>query len=162
RSAIPEWGADSRMSSVSDWLFWVDVAHHGKIGYVEEVLTRYRMHPGNMTKRGDVILAEQLMMLAIVEGRYPEYLELIPNVRAECLWYHGLRYLAEGDTERARTCFRRSFHDRFLTFNVSTAHKGAILLLMSVGKLDAALPVFGMSQRMLGRLRRGRAAGADD
>lgn len=161
RSAFPASGADSRMSFVSDWLFWVDVAHHGKIGYLEEVLTRYRMHPGNNTKRGDLILAEQLMMLAIVEGRYPEYMELIPDVRAECLWYHGLRYLAEGDTGRARTCFRRSFHDRFRTFNVSTAHKSAILLLMGVGKLDAALPVLGMTQRVLGKLRR-RGAGADD
>ena len=153
RSAIPAWGADARLKFTSDWLLWLDTARNGKIGYIEPVLTRYRMHAHNITKRGDGMLAEQLEMLGIAEGRYPEYLELTPAVRAECLWYHGLRYLTQGEHERATVCFRRSFHERFLTINVKTTHKAIILLLMSVGRLGAAVPAYALSRRLAGSMR---------
>ena len=157
RSALPPHGADPRLPQISDWLFWVEVARNGTIGYVPEVLAKYRLHANNITKRGDAILADQLRSLEIVEERYPEYAELLRHARADTLWYHGLRYLALEQYAAADSSFRESFRQKFVTRNVPLPQKALIRLLLSTGRLADAVPLYRRWTGLASRLRRGGA-----
>ena len=132
----------------------MDIAAHGQIGYVEPVLSRYRMHGNNVTTRGHQVLADQLMMMEIAEERYPALRPLFPPVRAECLWYNGLRHLAMGEHDAAGDLFRRSFRVKFRTLNVRTRHKAFIYLLTTAGLLGAAVPAYTLSQRAVRLVKR--------
>jgi glycosyltransferase involved in cell wall biosynthesis len=112
RSAIPPHGFDSRLRMVSDWLMWVDIASKGRVGYVEGVLTRYRVHGTNTMKRLDMVLAEQLKAIDIAESRYPQYAKLARRIRADFLFGSGVERLRSGDAERATREFAESVRAR--------------------------------------------------
>jgi glycosyltransferase involved in cell wall biosynthesis len=148
RSAVPRAGCDVRLLFMSDWLFWVEVARNGRIGYVPEVLTRYRIHPNNITRRGDVMMRDQVQAIDIVRAQFPELAPHTRGVRAECLWYHGLRYLAQKDHEGARRLLRESFDEQFLTYNVKAAHRTAIYVLLKLGRLQDAVRLYEFTRRV--------------
>lgn len=50
RSACPEEGYNTLFSRHADPLFWFETAVNGRIGYIPEVLARYRRHEGNVTQ----------------------------------------------------------------------------------------------------------------
>ncbi len=43
-------GFDERLSSSADWAFFLSLAERFRIGVVDEPLTLYRRHPGNMSR----------------------------------------------------------------------------------------------------------------
>ena len=49
RSSLPEGGIDFNTKYVIDWLFHMQSARHGRIGYIDEVLGEYRKHTGGTT-----------------------------------------------------------------------------------------------------------------
>jgi len=158
RSAIPPWGADPRLPMTSDWLLWVDITRHGRIGFLRETYTRYRRHANNITNRGAKALSDQLAMIAFAEGRYVDTLPLTPSIRAETLWYNGLGFLTRGEHRQAALCFQASFRSRLVTLNVPTLHKLAIWLLLATGQLGLVLPMVARVGRALHRLRSRRVA----
>jgi glycosyltransferase involved in cell wall biosynthesis len=109
RSALPEGGFDPRLNVVSDWMLWVQMARRGRVGYVEEILTRYRIHRGNVSRRADVLLREQMLAANLVEQEWPEYGPALARLRTELLWMHGLAAVKAGDLHRAEDLLRRSF-----------------------------------------------------
>jgi glycosyltransferase involved in cell wall biosynthesis len=112
RSAVPPHGYDERLAVVSDWLFWVDVARHGSIGYIDEVLSRYRTHPGNVSKRPREMLADELRSFDILESRYPEYAAWTPRLRSDCYFVNGIGYLVAGQADEAAELFRQAVKTR--------------------------------------------------
>lgn len=49
-SAAPDYGFDTRIPVASDWLYWIEhLKNGGKIGYINEVLGRYRRHDKNVS-----------------------------------------------------------------------------------------------------------------
>jgi len=142
RTAIPAHGADGRLPNISDWVLWVDIAQHGAIGAVPEVLAKYRLHANNITKRGDAILADQLLAVAVVESRYLQYVGRMHAVRAETLWFHAVRYLALGDVPRAELAFRGAFRESFRMYSVPFTWRLGIWTLLRLALLRHALPLY--------------------
>ena len=82
RSASPANGFDERIPVASDWLYWVEhLSRGGKIGYINEVLGRYRKHEKNVSNpnsekapQGNIDTFETCNILL---QRYPEYKKII-------------------------------------------------------------------------------------
>jgi len=81
RSACPPGGFDVRLPSVSDWLFFIEVALRGKVVKVDRVLGRYRKHGKGASDRTLELLDETLMTLDLVLQKYPENKEMADACR---------------------------------------------------------------------------------
>ncbi len=101
RSACPANGFDTRIPYVSDWLFWIETAINGKIGFVPEVLGRYRRHPGNVTSKYDLDELA-LMSLGVVDVRYPFLARYSRLYRAKYLYSRGVKEILSKRTANAR------------------------------------------------------------
>lgn len=114
RSAMPDLVFDPRLRVVSDWLFNVECAARGGLGYVPEVLTRYRRWSGNVTAIGAdrAYLDDRLISTDILLERYPDLAPALMVARMNMLVHAGLRHLREGDFEAARRYFRAASRQR--------------------------------------------------
>ncbi len=72
RSAIPKTGFDTTLNAMSDWLFQIEVALAGRIGWLPQVLGRYRRHGSNMTNQFASFAPEAERLFGIVQSRYPD------------------------------------------------------------------------------------------
>ncbi|WP_341201690.1 glycosyltransferase [Planomicrobium okeanokoites] len=76
----PKSGFNNNIKVASDWLFWIETAMNGKIGYIDEVLGRYRRHDNNVTlKTKD--FKEHHITLDIVTSLYPKELKAVEKGR---------------------------------------------------------------------------------
>lgn len=57
-------GFDARLSTSADWDFYFRVASRGQVGFVPEVLLRYRLHGGNMHRNVDAMEHDMLLAYA--------------------------------------------------------------------------------------------------
>lgn len=62
---------DERIKIMSDFLFFIELAAHGEIGYIPEMLSRYRRHPNNASNKKNYY-DEYFLTLAIVRDKYPK------------------------------------------------------------------------------------------
>lgn len=76
RAACPPRGFDTRLPTVSDWLFFTEVALKGKVAKVNGVFGRYRKHQQGMTNRLAELLDESLYGIDLVVQKHPERPEL--------------------------------------------------------------------------------------
>jgi len=97
RWALPQNGFDKRLSFVSDWLFWIDVLKKGKAGCLEEVLVKYRRHTQNTSNNFELIFAEHIMTLCIIENKYPDLVASVGQKRIDKLLHQLDYYLTGGD-----------------------------------------------------------------
>lgn len=90
--AVPAHGWDERLRFANDWLFGIEVLRHGRRGYIPEVLVRYRRHANNISRPmpGLDAFEELMMVLAIVETRYPELAPRARRTRDFLLFQHAL------------------------------------------------------------------------
>jgi glycosyltransferase involved in cell wall biosynthesis len=114
RSAMPELACDPRLRVVSDWLFNVECVARGRVGYVPEVLTRYRRWAGNVTAAGAARawLDDRLMSTDILLERYPDLCSSLMVARMNMLLHAGLRHLRDDDFAAARRSFRAASRQR--------------------------------------------------
>jgi glycosyltransferase involved in cell wall biosynthesis len=114
RSAMPDLVFDPRLRVVSDWLFNVECVARGRLGYVPEVLTRYRRWSGNVTAMGarNTWLDDRLISTDILLDRYPDLGPALMVARMNMLLRAGLRHLREGEFDTARRYFRASCRQR--------------------------------------------------
>ncbi len=114
RSAMPDLTFDTRLRVVSDWLFNVECAARGQLGYVPEVLTRYRRWAGNVTAAGAhrAYLDDRLISTDIFLEKYPDLCAAVMVARMNILLQAGLRYLRDSDFAAARRYFRAACRQR--------------------------------------------------
>lgn len=114
RSAMPELVCDARLRVVSDWLFNVECAARGRLGYVPEVLTRYRRWSGNVTAAGSgrAHLDDRLIATDILLAAHPELCSALMVARMNVLLHAGLRHLRDDDLAGARRHFRAAGRQR--------------------------------------------------
>lgn len=114
RGAMPDLCFDARLRVVSDWLFNIECAARGQLGYVPEVLTRYRRWAGNVTAAGAhrAYLDDRLISTDILLEKYPDLCSAVMVARMHMLLQAGLRYLRESDFAAARRCFRAASQQR--------------------------------------------------
>lgn len=116
RSALPESGFDEKLTFALDWKLWIDcLASGGVFGYVDGVLSRYRVHEKSITALSAVSdevhragLADTLVTLGIVESSYPHLISACRYARARIFCAEGTYRLERGDRRGARTFLRSS------------------------------------------------------
>lgn len=70
-TAIPTGGFNHSLRVLADWMFMIEVAATGKIGYIDMVLSRYRRHYGNISNKKDHY-SEYFIGIAILRSKYPQ------------------------------------------------------------------------------------------
>lgn len=116
RSALPKSGFDERLTFVLDWKLWIDcLAAGGQFGYVDGILSRYRVHEKSITALSGVSdeihrtgLADTLVTLGVVEASYPHLIPACRYARARIFCGEGTYRLERGDRRGARTFLRSS------------------------------------------------------
>jgi hypothetical protein len=86
RSAIPAAGVPEVAPHAPDFLLAIEVARKGSILRVDEVLSCYRKHPGQITAPepgSEVVFEDTMRAVSYVEDRYPELAHACPGARAD-------------------------------------------------------------------------------
>ncbi|MBA8666298.1 glycosyltransferase [Holosporaceae bacterium 'Namur'] len=117
-SAIPQGGYNEEISTVSDWLFFIEVANKGEIRYINETLARYRRHKGSITY-SNKYYKEVYDSFNIIRGKYPKLAKYIYlSEGAICFQQAGDR-LKEGDMEGFYEFVYKAFKNRYrLTISI--------------------------------------------
>lgn len=115
RSACPERGFDVRIPISSDWLFWIETALRGKVGFFPEVLGRYRRHSKNVTRENDCYL-ERLITLAIVEATYPRFTKYVRLSKARLLYGCGVMQVLDHKRGSARAVLLESLRHGWVSW----------------------------------------------
>jgi glycosyltransferase involved in cell wall biosynthesis len=103
-AARPPHGFDGRISFANDWLFDIELFTRGRCVVLDEVLVRYRRHAGSFTDRaqsGGLDFEEGLMVMSIVEARYPQHVAGVKTCRTALLAGEARRRAARRDMRGA-------------------------------------------------------------
>lgn len=111
-------GFDESLRSIQDWEFWTRVAEQHPIAYVDEPLTRYRVHPSSTSRKTRKTLPNHLRVIDIIFSRVgatPEIRKLKPRAKATSCGICSYIAEEEGDASFALLC---AFHAcRFQPFS---------------------------------------------
>jgi len=112
RAAILEAGGfDESMWSASDLDMVLKLSARWEVEYMPEILARYRMHSGNLSKQRMLNLSNMYEILKNARDYNPEeYDEMWPRLRpilGEISFEIGRLYLETGDTHNAKLWFRK-------------------------------------------------------
>jgi glycosyltransferase involved in cell wall biosynthesis len=115
-SALPSGFFDVRLPTVSDWLFYIEVAAKGDVGFFQHTLARYRKHGNQASFRTYELLAESLRNLDLAKEKlsdYPGIDEAVAKGKSRYLFGEAYRQLMEGHGDRARQLvYRGMSHGR--------------------------------------------------
>jgi hypothetical protein len=99
RASLPPEGIDPNTKFVIDWLFHIQSARTGSIGFLDEVLGEYRKHPGGTTalpaEKLEGPYGDQLYTLETA-ATYGVSLDAIAEGRARILAGQAAMYLKRG------------------------------------------------------------------
>ena len=101
--ATPKQGLDERLKFANDWLFFIEIFVQGKCCAIDEVLGRYRRHDANATGSRalqDSSLEEMLILMGIVNARYPRFYPLTRRRTRNLYFAAANRSFAGGDRKR--------------------------------------------------------------
>jgi glycosyltransferase involved in cell wall biosynthesis len=76
RSCIPKEGFNIKFPTQSEWLFFIQIAAEGDIGFINKTLVRYRKHGNQESFRAEMRINETLKSLDLAATK----LKYIPNV----------------------------------------------------------------------------------
>ena len=113
-AALPAHGFDRRISFANDWLFDIELFTRGRCVALDEVLVRYRRHAGSFTERaqgGGLDFEEGLMVMSIVEARYPQHVAGVRTCRTALLAGEARRRVARRDMRGAARYARAALRD---------------------------------------------------
>lgn len=115
KEMMPTYGFEPSLPTVSDWLFNIELAARGKIGFVPEVLGRYRKHGNQASFRTLELLDESLENLNIASKRYPDLCppSIIRKGKSRYLQGEAYRRLMLGDKETVRQLVTRALKEQF-------------------------------------------------
>lgn len=108
RSAMPEKGYNEAVSTISDWLLAIEIATQGSVGYVNEVLTRYRRHVGNMSNSLNYY-HEYFIAIGILRSKYPKISDALTKYEGYLYACFMARYLRERNFDLAFSYAKQSF-----------------------------------------------------
>lgn len=113
-SARPTHGYDDRLSFSNEWLYDVEVFRNGRCVPLNEVLLRYRRHPGNATASAEAArlgTEENLIALALIQARFPELTRLVRRRRTAMFVASALAARARRDRGQAVSLMRAALAD---------------------------------------------------
>ena len=71
-NAIPEYGFETSIQMVSDWLLFIEVLRSGDVIFINEALARYRRHGASMSNYPDLVFKEHMQTLFLLESKYED------------------------------------------------------------------------------------------
>jgi hypothetical protein len=102
---------DVRLPFTADWLFSIEVFRQGRCLVLDRVLVDYRRHGGQLTANSATEHFEGgMMVMALVDSRYPELAGLTRTMRSALLYGEARRRLREGDRRSALRYARSAAH----------------------------------------------------
>ena len=120
RSFEESGGFDESLPSIEDWELWTRIASNNPVSYVNEPLTRYRVHPSSTSRKTRKTLPNHLRVIDIIFSRVgttPEIQKLKPRAKATSCGICSYIAEEEGDASFAFLC---AFHAcRFQPFSSS-------------------------------------------
>ena len=123
---VPEHHFDTRLPFTADWLFSIEVFRRGRCLVLDDVYVDYRRHGAQMTvdsaTRG---FEEGLMVMALVDARYPELASLTRMMRTALLYGEARRSARSGDHARAMEYARSAARSSGIAGHVRLAQRMA-------------------------------------
>lgn len=126
--SIPENGFDIRLKYWNDFLFTLEILISGDVGYIDEILGKYRIHGANVTTSEDIKqtgLEDALVAYSIIIAKYPELYSLVRRRRNATYIAKILECIRTGNHKRARNL------SKVLMFEGSY-FKGLFMYFMSI------------------------------
>ncbi len=111
KDALPSGGFDNRLPTVSDWLFYLEVAAKGNIGFLPETLARYRKHGNQASFRTYELLKESLLNLDLALEKIGSITGLetaIAQGKARYIRGEAFRQLSNNHRDVARMLLREA------------------------------------------------------
>ena len=105
REALPDPPVDPRIKAIADYYLTLQVVNHHRLGYLQETLGEYRIHPGGLMKTTDgakVLHDIQLTLDSLTEKYGDEYEADYAHMRAYSYLMSGVDFLKKDETTRAR------------------------------------------------------------
>ena len=142
RGALPSYGFDSRLKTVSDWKLFIDsLSHESEFGLINKYLGIYRKHSNNVTNDFERCNSDVLKTFDLLHdsGNYPD--RLLNHGKAYLILYgKGLKFLTDGEVNLACKFFKQaiSLEPRLW--------KGYIRLIQCYWSTFKSLFVFGNAQ----------------
>jgi glycosyltransferase involved in cell wall biosynthesis len=113
--AIPAGGFDKRLPMVSDWLYYIEIAAKGDVGFFDKTLACYRKHGNQASGRTYELLSESLRNLDFAKEKLPMLNGIDEAIRVGKSRYilgEAYRQLVSGDHARARLLIHDSLKFR--------------------------------------------------
>jgi glycosyltransferase involved in cell wall biosynthesis len=127
RSAIPSAGVPTLARNAPDYLLAIETARHGSILRIDEVLGRYRRHPGQITAPtpgSEVVFEDAMRAIAYVEAKYPELADACPRARANMASWEAHRRLDSAHLDWVSKGLRRALRLAPLDHRLWRAYAG--------------------------------------
>ncbi|SNS43596.1 Glycosyltransferase involved in cell wall bisynthesis [Anaerovirgula multivorans] len=85
----------------SDWLFWIETCYNGKIGYIDEILSKQRRHSNNITKLTTykTKLKERILTLNLVNTKKISNPNSIRKAKARVQYHYALNCILNDSNE---------------------------------------------------------------
>ena len=151
RSAFcPPAGFDDRLKYTNDILFDIEVYRQGRCAVIQEVLGKYRRHSRNWTDSPGVKTAayeENLLLLGIVQARYPELTRLARKRRLTLTMTEAVRAYSQRDVVRCRSLIKALWCEKARLRALAT-WLFAVLFASSLADM-ARRPTHAMPQRFV-------------
>lgn len=134
---------NQKISLSADWLFWIDLLAKtkGRIGYLDQVLGRYRRHDSNRTLIWRQKLTNHFLILDIVDDLYPQFRLQARGRRADSLLMEAVYFYGEKEKRLAGKSLINSFGlffpNIFAAFRLPS--REIIFILRSRMKLDSLI-----------------------
>lgn len=117
--ALPVGGFDVRLPVVSDWLYYIEIAAKGKVGFFNKTLARYRKHGSQASARTYTLLSESLRNLDLAKEKHrtlPGIDAAIAHGKARYILGEAYRQYVSGDKLKARELVRMAIsHKRSIS-----------------------------------------------
>ncbi len=107
---------DETLSAVEDYDLWLRISRKKKIGYIDRVLAKVRLHPENMSKDAELMCASELNVMEKILRENPEIREEHPSlwkIKKSIVYFEaGYKLLVAQDMKKARKKFLSAMRER--------------------------------------------------
>jgi glycosyltransferase involved in cell wall biosynthesis len=146
--AIPAGGFDYRLPMVSDWLYYIEIAAKGEVGFFNKTLACYRKHGHQASGRTYELLNESLRNLDLAKEKLPLLNGIdaaIQDGKSRYVLGEAYRQLVLGNKERSRALIYKA-----LGYKKTTPAYG--LLLTTYLYMGGALAKMSAVRRLMKRI----------
>lgn len=111
KTAIPSKGFNEIIPKISDRLFFFEIALKGKLGFIDDVLMRYRKRKDGSSRK--IAYSERFQLAFIIEQKYPKY------------WIYSNRLYGDIYHKLAERFYKKGSFKLVLLYSIRSILKGS-------------------------------------